>query len=161
MTVSLMTEDSVKTVTDSENLKWDLLLALPSASLSTGKARALLPDRYSREDAVANIQATALLVSAFAFHRGDLLASAMRDHIHQPYRMEACPLLPRLLPLAGTQDMLGVALSGAGPSVLLIVEKVSPAILAAIRNAAQDPDVEIIQTSIAGGVEFQNGKFLL
>jgi len=160
MTLSLMAEDSVKTVTYSENINWNLLLALPSASLSTSKARALLPDRYSREDAVANIQATALLVSAFAFHRGDLLASAMRDRIHQPYRMEACPLLPRLLPLAGTQGVLGVALSGAGPSVLLITEAASPATLAAIQNAAQDPEVEIVQTSIAGGAEFQNGKFL-
>jgi homoserine kinase len=160
MTVSLMTEDAVKTVTYMENIKWNLLLALPSASLSTSKARALLPDRYSREDAVANIQATALLVSAFAFQRGDLLATAMRDRVHQPYRMEACPLLPRLLPLAGTQGILGVALSGAGPSVLLITEEASPALLAAIRNAAQDPDLEIIQTSIAGAAEFQNGKFL-
>jgi len=160
MTVSLMTEDSVKTVTYSENIKWNLLLALPSASLSTSKARALLPDRYSREDAVANIQATALLVSAFAFQRGDLLASAMQDRIHQPYRMEACPLLPRLLPLAGTQGVLGVALSGAGPSVLLIAEAASPTVLAAIQNAAQDLEVEIVQTSIAGGAEFQNGKFL-
>ncbi|HEY2040077.1 MAG TPA: homoserine kinase [Edaphobacter sp.] len=160
MTVSLMSEGYVKTATYADNLKWNLLLALPSASLSTSKARALLPDRYSREDAVANIQATALLVSAFAFQRGDLLADAMRDRIHQPYRMEACPLLPRLLPLAGTQGVLGVALSGAGPSVLLITEQASPEVLAAIRNAAQDPDVEIVQTGIAGGAASQNGKFL-
>jgi homoserine kinase len=44
----------------------------------------------------------------------------MADRLHQPYRIEMCPLLPRLLPLAGTEGILGVALSGAGPSVLLI-----------------------------------------
>ncbi|HMG03495.1 MAG TPA: homoserine kinase [Edaphobacter sp.] len=160
MTVSLMSDSSVKTATYGDKLNWSLLLALPSASLSTSKARALLPEHYSREDAVANIQATALLVSAFALHRGDLLASAMRDRIHQPYRMEVCPLLPRLLPLAGTHGVLGVALSGAGPSVLLIAEQASGDTLSAIRNAAQDPEVEVIQTSIAGKIESHYGNNL-
>ena len=36
--------------------------------------------------------------------------------------MEACPLLARLLPLTGEVGVLGVALSGAGPGVLLVVE---------------------------------------
>jgi homoserine kinase len=45
----------------------------------------------------------------------------MQDRIHQPYRAGICPLLPRLLPLAGTHGILGVALSGAGPAILVIV----------------------------------------
>jgi homoserine kinase len=45
----------------------------------------------------------------------------MQDRIHQPYRAAICPLLPRLFPLAGMNGILGVALSGAGPAVLLIV----------------------------------------
>jgi homoserine kinase len=155
MTVSCMYGSIVKTATYMENIKWNLLLALPSASLSTSKARALLPENYSKADAVANIQAVALLVSAFALHRGDLLAAAMQDRIHQPYRMEACPLLPRLLPLAGNNGVLGVALSGAGPSVLLVAvsEVAVPSILSLIRSAAGDPSLEIIQTTVSGGVE--------
>jgi homoserine kinase len=58
---------------------------------------------------------------AFAQGRGDLLRPAMADRLHQPYRAGICPLLPRLLPLAGRDGILGVALSGAGPSVLLIL----------------------------------------
>jgi len=154
MTVSASYEGKVKTASYKENINWDLLLALPPSSLSTSKARALLPGEYSRADAVANIQATALLVSAFALQRGDLLAAAMQDRVHQPYRMEACPLLPRLLPLAGTAGILGVALSGAGPSVLLITEKNAvDRVLPLIREAAADPSLEIVQTTIAGGVE--------
>ncbi len=42
--------------------------------------------------------------------------------MHQPYREAVCPLLPLLLPLTKHPDVFGVALSGAGPSVLLIVE---------------------------------------
>jgi homoserine kinase len=154
MTVSSVYKNHVITATYKENINWNLLLALPSMSFSTSKARALLPDHYSRADTVANIQATALLVSAFALQRGDLLAAAMQDRIHQPYRMEACPLLPRLLPLAGTEGIHGVALSGAGPSVLLIVEQNAVSYLSTlIHQAAGDPALEIVQTTIAKGVE--------
>jgi homoserine kinase len=153
MTISAIYKNSIKTVTYAENLNWRFLLALPSASFSTSKARALLPDHYSRADAVANIQATALLVSAFATRRGDLLAAAMRDRIHQPYRMAVCPLLPLLLPLAGSAGIYGVALSGAGPSVLLIADASAAisGLLSLIRNAAGDPSLEIIQTTLSGG----------
>jgi len=156
MTVSSITKDGLVTATCGQNLNWNLLLALPSASLSTKKARALLPDRYSREDAVANIQATALLVAAFAQGRGDLLRSAMQDRLHQPYRAKACPLLPLLLPLLDMTDdpaILGVALSGAGPSVLLIAGNQVPATIDdRIRQAADDPALEIIHTTISTGV---------
>lgn len=156
MTVSAMLDANyVSTATYKQNINWNLLLALPSAALSTSKARALLPETYSRGDAVANIQSTALLVSAFAQGRGDLLAAAMQDRIHQPYRMEACPLLPRLLPLSGTPGILGVALSGAGPSVLLITDpSASPTeLITRIREAAHNPALEIIQTTISGPAE--------
>ncbi len=103
-------------------VRWPLLVVIPEASLSTSKARALLPDVYPKADTIANVQAVAMLTAAFAQGRGDLLGRAMRDRMHQPYRSAACPLLPRLLPLAGRSGILGVALSGAGPSVLLILE---------------------------------------
>ena len=150
MTASAMYGNKVITATYGINLNWNLFLALPSASLATEKARALLPATYSRADAVANVQNTALLVSAFALNRGDLLRTAMQDRIHQPYRMEACPLLPKLLPLTANPAILGVALSGAGPSVLIIADPASPAAIPAlIRDAAADPSLEIIQTTIA------------
>jgi len=151
MTASAVSGNQVITATCGQDLTWNLLLALPSASLATEKARALLPPSYTRADAVANIQATALLVAAFAKNRPDLLRVAMQDRIHQPYRMEACPLLPLLLPLNGQPGVLGVALSGAGPSVLVIAENASPGLPEIIRQAAGDPSLEILQTTIAGG----------
>jgi homoserine kinase len=102
--------------------EWRAMLVMPTSPLATSKARAVLPESYSRADAVANIQAASLLGLAFAQGRGDLLQPAMMDTIHQPYRGEICPLLPLLLPLAGHSGILGVALSGAGPSVLLILD---------------------------------------
>ncbi|MBB5339137.1 homoserine kinase [Tunturiibacter gelidoferens] len=152
MTASAMSENSVTTASCGENIIWGLNLALPSHSLATKKARALLPATYSREDVVANIQSTALLVAAFAQGRGDLLRTAMKDRIHQPYRMKACPLLPLLLPLASHPAILGIALSGAGPSVLIITQEARPSVLPdIIRQAAGDRSLEVIQTTISTG----------
>ncbi len=117
--------------------EWRAMVVMPKDSLATSTARAVLPSHYSSEDAVSNIQAASLLGLAFALGRGDLLRPAMADRIHQPYRAEICSLLPRLLPLAGSHGILGVALSGAGPSVLLILsdERHAQEAAAAVRQA--------------------------
>ena len=102
--------------------KWPLLFAVPEQPLSTEEARKVLPVQYSRADAVTNIQNSMLLVAAFVQGRPDLLASALEDRIHQPYRAALCPLLPALQKLAGAQGILGAVLSGAGPSVLVFLD---------------------------------------
>jgi homoserine kinase len=102
--------------------KWPLLLAVPCQSLSTEQARRVLPAQYSRADAVANVQNSLLLLAAFTQGRPDILSTALEDRIHQPYRAALCPLLPALQELTGKDGVLGVALSGAGPSVLIFLD---------------------------------------
>jgi len=101
---------------------WRAMVVLPEKPLATSASRAVLPLSYERVDVVANLQRVAVLTAAFATGRGELVSEAMRDRMHQPYRSKACPLLPRLLPLSGTDGILGVCLSGAGPAVLLLIE---------------------------------------
>jgi len=101
--------------------KWPLLLAVPRESLSTEKARSVLPLNYSRADTVTNIQNSMLLLASFVQGRPDLLSSSLEDRIHQPYRATLCPLLPALQKLGCSSAILGVALSGAGPSVLIFL----------------------------------------
>jgi homoserine kinase len=107
--------------------KWPLLLAIPDQALSTEEARRVLPAQYSRADAVANIQNSMLLLAAFTQGRHDLLPAALEDKIHQPYRARLCPLLPCLQELSGEPGILGSALSGAGPSVVVFLDPVSSA----------------------------------
>jgi homoserine kinase len=102
--------------------KWPLLLAVPDQSLPTEEARGVLPSHYSRADAVTNIQNSMLLLAAFMQGPPELLASALEDRIHQPYRAVLCPLLPALRKLSRKDGVLGAALSGAGPSVLVFLD---------------------------------------
>ena len=103
--------------------KWPLLLAVPDEALATEEARRVLPSEYSRADAVTNVQNSMLLLAAFVQGRRDLLASALDDRMHQPYRAALCPLLPALQKLAAdTPGVLGAVLSGAGPSVLIFLD---------------------------------------
>ena len=81
---------------------------------------------YSRADAVTNIQNSMLLLAAFVQGRPELLAAALEDRIHQPYRAALCPLLPCLQELKGKDGILGAALSGAGPSVLVFLDPRAP-----------------------------------
>jgi homoserine kinase len=102
--------------------KWPLLLAVPEQSLATEEARRVLPANYARADAVTNVQNSMLLLAAFTEGRPDLLSAALEDRLHQPYRARLCPLLPSLEELKGKDGILGVALSGAGPSVLMFLD---------------------------------------
>src|SRR6201992_3640651 len=105
--------DFVEAATFAGNPAWEMLLAIPDSSLATKEARALLPDSYSRADAVFNVQRSSLLVAAFAQGRLELLRTAMQDRMHQPYRVKACGLLEKLLPLGGAPETAGADLAFA------------------------------------------------
>jgi homoserine kinase len=128
---------------------WELLWAVPPQPLATAEARRVLPAQYSRADVVANLQNTALLLQAWQQGREDLLIHAMQDRLHQPYRAALCPLLPALQPLAGRHGILGCALSGAGPSVLLITRSAKGA-EAPVRQAlaAAGLDAELLGAAV-------------
>src|SRR5213594_4114254 len=62
------------------------VIVIPDFEVSTEKARAVLPKTYSRQDAVYNIQRSALIIGALTTGNWPLVREAMNDRIHQPYR---------------------------------------------------------------------------
>ncbi len=133
--------------------KWPLLLAIPDESLATEKARGVLPADYSRADAVLNIQNSLFLLAAFTQGRPELLPPSLEDRIHQPYRAPLCPLLPSLQELQGKPGVLGAALSGAGPSVIVFLDPRASTQkakkLIAAHLAERDLRAELLLSSIA------------
>ena len=97
------------------------VVVIPSFELSTEKARSVLPETYSRKDAVYNIQRAALTIAALTTGNWALIREGMRDRIHQPYRAKLIPGLEEILALE-IKGLLGVALSGAGPTVFAFVD---------------------------------------
>jgi len=93
------------------------IVLTPEIGLSTASARQVLPSHVSRNDAVYNLQRVVLLVNSLQNQDYSLLREALRDRLHQPYRQALVPGLEDLLHLEH-HDLLGVCLSGAGPSVV-------------------------------------------
>lgn len=92
------------------------VVVIPDFEILTKKARSVLPRIYLRQDAVHNIQRSALIIAALTTGNWSILREAMRDRIHQPYRAALIPGFEEILALT-TPGLAGVALSGAGPTI--------------------------------------------
>jgi homoserine kinase len=100
----------------------ETLVAIPSFQLSTEKARHALPKTLSMADAVFNVGRSSLLVAALSAGRLDMISTAMRDRLHQPYRTPLIPGMSTILSQACENGALGAALSGAGPTIIAFVD---------------------------------------
>lgn len=103
----------------------NVIAIIPQFEVSTAKARSALPDRYSKQDLIFNLQRLAVLTTALARSPPDagLIFQAMQDRVHQPYRKHLIPGLPTILSSvtpASHPGLLGICLSGAGPTILAL-----------------------------------------
>jgi homoserine kinase len=119
-------------------LKWPKSLVCvvltPDCPVATSEARRVLPRTISREDAIFNLQRIVLLVHALQTGNFSLLSEALRDRLHQQYRMCLMPHLEYALSLQHP-DLLGVCLSGAGPSIVALAQNNVGAVEELLSNA--------------------------
>lgn len=113
------------------------VVAMPEVPLSTKKARGVLPGEIKLADAVYNVSRATLLVAALMSGKLELLSVATKDRLHQPYREALVPGLRAVLQAARDAGALGVALSGAGPSVIALVQDHAEAVERAMEAAFQ------------------------
>jgi homoserine kinase len=100
----------------------------PRSQVSTQAARAQLPRTVARSDAVFNLQRAALFASVLEKRRYELLWDVMRDRLHQTHRASLVPGIREALAIEKQKGLLGIALSGAGPSIIALVDDNATAI---------------------------------
>lgn len=131
-----------------------IIIVTPNVMLETKKSRAVLPQSVSRSDAVHNLQRSALFVAALEERRYDLLWDAMQDRLHQAARQSLIPGLAEVLALPRTPGLLGVALSGAGPSVVALAterfEQIGKNIAKCFERHNLEPSVRILEAAQEG-----------
>lgn len=120
--VSVMEDNQVlyNPVDVAKGIKFVLLI--PDFILSTSEARGVLPSEVSYKDAVYNVSRVSLLLSALSNGRFDLLKYATKDSLHQPYRGNLIPHFDEIIKTCDELGALGVYLSGAGPTIMAIIE---------------------------------------
>lgn len=95
-----------------------LALVIPEYRLATAAARAVLPAMVPHRDATFNAGRAALLVAALASGRLDLLADALEDRLHQPFRSALVPGMAEAMAAGRDLGAYAVTISGAGPTLL-------------------------------------------
>ena len=121
--ISTMVEGEVKCCKIDPHPGLKCVVAIPDFPLPTKLAREVLPQQVTMHDAVFNISRVALLVAAFI--KGDLamLSTAMEDRLHQPYRANLVPGMKKVFAAARLAGAKGVALSGAGPTLIAFCDQ--------------------------------------
>ncbi|KAJ1834292.1 Trihydroxynaphthalene reductase [Coemansia sp. RSA 2711] len=122
---------------------------IPQFELATSKARAALPETYVTKDVVFNLQRLAVLTTALGREQPDpwLIFRAMADKVHQPYRMHLVPGLPEILRSLdpdNTPGLLGICLSGAGPTILALAVANFDTIAGKIRDIFNRHNVDTV-----------------
>ena len=104
--------------------EWLLTLCVPEYELPTEIARSVLPKEVPLEDAIFNTKRMGMFVQAVHTKDEELMKLALKDKLHQPYRMKLVPGLEKIMEnLKHEENVLGCVLSGAGPSILIISKK--------------------------------------
>lgn len=105
------------------NIKF--LCITPDIQLSTKFSRNILPSKYESANVVYNIQhSCSLLLSLISETIDvDMISKSLNDKLHQPFRIPYVPGLDEVLQSItsyNTPGLLGIVLSGSGPSILAL-----------------------------------------
>jgi homoserine kinase len=130
--------------------KFGVAVIVPDFVVSTAEARAVLPETYSRADAIFNVQRAALLMAALGAGDADAMRVALEDRLHHQYRYGLVPGLEEMAALRAP-GLLGCVLSGAGPSVLVFYERGSENVCQMVRGIFETRGrrAEILWTQVA------------
>jgi homoserine kinase len=101
---------------------WKVVIVTPDFALETRLARSVLPAEVPHHDAVFNVQRAAFLMAQLVQGRREGVREAMNDQLHQPYRSSLIPGFSEILKIEPCEGLIGIALSGAGSSVVAFAD---------------------------------------
>jgi len=130
------------------------VVCVPDFAYLTHDARAALPEGYSKADSIYNIGRAMLVAEALRAGDDLMLARAMTDRIHEPYRLKSIPGAERAKQAAKDAGAVAVCLSGAGPGIIAFArggyDRVGRAMKEAYANAGLVSRYWILDSSDAG-----------
>lgn len=127
--------------------RWKTIFVIPTHRLNTEQMRGCLPKKINYSDAVFNVQRAALLVSAVVREDESAMKEALHDKLHEDYRNPYVPLLGKVRAALNDAPIMGTCLSGAGPSVMVVVlEKHVDQVMFALNDTVlmDDPSLNIM-----------------
>lgn len=95
---------------------------IPDFELKTSDARHCLPKEVSYKDAVFNLSRAALFSASLLTGKFENLRTAVDDRLHQPYRLPLIKDAGFVFDLAYAHDAYAVYMSGAGPTIMAVVD---------------------------------------
>jgi homoserine kinase len=131
------------------------VLGVPDFEVSTAEARRVLPQEYSRADAIFNMAHLGLLVRGLETGNPDWLRSALKDRIHQPYRKSLMHGFDAVREGAIAAGAYELVISGAGPTLLAIAhpaqgEPIAQAMQAAWTSQSIQSEVKVLKIDPTG-----------
>lgn len=131
---------------------FEMVAVIPQEFLLTKDSREVLPDVFSRDEA-AQASATAnLLIAALMAENWELAGKMMEsDLFHQPYRKPLIQSYGEIEKWAKAKGAFGVALSGAGPTLICFAEKGKGKLLEqSLKNKFTSMTVKLVNTDHNG-----------
>jgi len=141
--VQIAITDGSKTTTSLVDIPDDLrvVIFIPALTISTEKARNMLPPNIALADAVFNVGRAALLVNALASGRLEDLSRGTEDKMHQPYRQPLFPAAKLIMREALMAEALGVFVSGSGPTIVALVKEHEMSVVYRMAEAARKANI--------------------
>jgi homoserine kinase len=134
------------------DISLEMVAVIPKESLLTKDSRGVLPTEFSYSNAIQASSTANVLVAALLSQNWDLAGKMMEiDLFHQPYRKPLIPFYNDVENFAKSKGAFGVALSGAGPTVLCFCEKGKGQILEqSIQSAFPDMTAKLLGIDYTG-----------
>jgi homoserine kinase len=126
------------------------VVAIPNFELSTAEARSVLPNDYSRADAIFNTAHLGLTIRGLETGNAEWLTAALVDRLHQPYRQKLIVGYTDVEQAVIAAGGYGMVISGAGPTLLALTTAArADAVAAAMTEAWGKHDIQVDARSLS------------